>query len=219
MALSLDWFFEKNIKLPKANFVEVTISYRKPPQKPVEKIKKNESVKQPKIKPKKILIPPKKIEPIPVPVEDVIIPDEKEIEIKKTEILPEPLENNEADEIKDEKADKRITYENISKNNNIDDSLATANVIREAYPLYKTNPPPAYPKVARRRGYQGIVILNVFVDENGRVKDLKLFNSSGYKVLDIAALNAVKTWVFEPGMKGKSKMAMWVRVPIRFELK
>lgn len=219
MALDLDWFFEKNIKLPKADFVEVTISYRKPPVKPVVKIKKIKSVEKPKLKPKKIVIPPKKNEPVPFPAEEIIIPDEREIENNKPEIIPVPVkDNNESEEIEEE-SDNLITDENIPEDNSEKDKIANANVIRKAYPLYKTNPPPAYPRIARRRGYQGIVVLNVFVDEKGRVKDLKLFDSSGYRVLDKAALNAVKTWVFEPGTKGKRKMAMWVRVPIRFELK
>ncbi|MBU1055661.1 MAG: energy transducer TonB [Proteobacteria bacterium] len=219
MALNLGWFFEKNIKLPKADFVEVTISYREPPPKPVVKIKKVKPVEKPKIKPKKTVIPPKKIEPIPVPVEEIILPDKREIENDQPEIISEPVEDNKDNEEIEEETDNIITDENISEENNTDDDIATANVIREAYPLYKTNPPPAYPRIARRRGYQGIVILNVLVDENGRVKNLKLFTSSGHSILDKAALNSVKTWVFEPGTKGRSRMAMWVRVPIRFELK
>jgi len=29
----------------------------------------------------------------------------------------------------------------------------------------------------------------------------------------------VKNWSFEPGLIGKNKVEMWVRIPIRFELK
>jgi len=30
---------------------------------------------------------------------------------------------------------------------------------------------------------------------------------------------SVRGWLFEPGIKGDKKLDMWVRVPIRFELK
>ncbi len=91
-------------------------------------------------------------------------------------------------------------------------------VVREAVPLYKVNPPPKYPRLARKRGYQGTVVLDVLVNQNGRVGDLRLFTSSGYSILDRKAMESVKVWLFEPGMKGHKKLDMWVRVPVRFEL-
>lgn len=92
-------------------------------------------------------------------------------------------------------------------------------VVREAVPLYKVNPPPEYPRLARKRGYQGTVVLEVMVDQNGRVGDLRLFTSSGHSILDKKAMASVKGWLFEPAMKGDKKLDMWVRVPVRFELK
>ena len=92
-------------------------------------------------------------------------------------------------------------------------------VVREASPLYKVNPLPEYSRLARKRGYQGTVVLDVLVDQNGRVGDLRLFTSSGHSILDRSAMASVKGWLFEPGMKGNKKLDMWVRVPIRFELK
>ena len=92
-------------------------------------------------------------------------------------------------------------------------------LVTEAVPLYKVNPPPEYPRLARKRGYQGTVVLEVLVDRNGRVGDLRLFTSSGHSILDRKAMASVKGWLFEPGMKGDKKLDMWVRVPVRFELK
>ena len=92
-------------------------------------------------------------------------------------------------------------------------------VVIEAVPLYKVNPLPEYPRMARKRGYQGTVVLEVLVDQNGRVGDLRLFTSSGYSILDKKAMASVKGWLFEPAMKGDKKLDMWVRVPVRFELK
>jgi len=92
-------------------------------------------------------------------------------------------------------------------------------VLSEAIPLYRENPPPAYPALARKRRYEGTVILEVLVNKNGRVTDLKIYHSSGYAVLDEAALETVKDWQFQPGKRGETAIDMWVRVPIRFNLK
>jgi protein TonB len=89
----------------------------------------------------------------------------------------------------------------------------------EARPLYRLNPPPKYPAMAKKRGYIGQVVLDVLVARSGGVADLRVYTSSGYGMLDEAAIAAVKTWVFEPAMRGNKKVKMWVRVPIRFELK
>ncbi|MEJ2034355.1 MAG: energy transducer TonB, partial [Deltaproteobacteria bacterium] len=43
-----------------------------------------------------------------------------------------------------------------------------------ARPLYQLNPPPRYPIMARRRRYQGMVLLDVLVDARGRAKDLRV---------------------------------------------
>jgi len=57
------------------------------------------------------------------------------------------------------------------------------------------------------------------VKPNGRVGDLKVFKSSGYKVLDRAASVSVRDWIFKPAIKGNEKIEMWVRVPVYFQLK
>ena len=104
--------------------------------------------------------------------------------------------------------------QNISKVNMLPLQFA-----KEARPLYLTNPLPEYPKIARKRGYQGSVVLEVLVDRNGNVVDLRVAKTSGYPILDKAAITTVKNWSFEPGMVGRERVAMWVRIPIRFEFK
>jgi len=89
----------------------------------------------------------------------------------------------------------------------------------QATPAYRKNPRPEYPRMAKRRGYQGTVLLEVLVNKAGKVNDLRILQSSGYRILDRSALQSVKTWLFEPGSIGDQKVDMWVRVPVRFELK
>lgn len=98
-------------------------------------------------------------------------------------------------------------------------SKPSLKMVREARPIYRSNPSPKYPRIARIREYQGVVLLNVLVNSEGEVNDVKIFESSGYPILDRAATSSVKHWLFEPGMIGEEKVDMWVRIPIRFELK
>lgn len=92
-------------------------------------------------------------------------------------------------------------------------------LVRGAIPIYDKNPSPEYPLIARRRGFQGTVVLEVLVKRNGRVGNLRVFNSSGYKVLDRSAVESVSEWIFRPAIKGNENIEMWVRVPVCFQLK
>jgi len=95
---------------------------------------------------------------------------------------------------------------------------AHSDVVREAAPLYKTNPPPEYPRMARRRGLEGVVTIEAKIDPHGTVAELRIFAGSGHALLDKAALKAVRNWRFSPGTVGGRAQAMWVKVPVRFEL-
>jgi protein TonB len=98
-------------------------------------------------------------------------------------------------------------------------SPAAGNILKPAAPLYRRNPPPPYPRIAKARGYQGRTLLNVLVGRDGRVKDAAVAASSGYRLLDEAALNAVARWIFEPATRGEEPVEMWVKVPIRFQIR
>src|ERR1041385_2859573 len=63
-----------------------------------------------------------------------------------------------------------------------------------------TFPDPQYPGMAQRNKYQGTVTLVFTVDESGAIKSVEVHKSSGYPMLDYAALEVVKTrWRFPPG--------------------
>lgn len=87
-----------------------------------------------------------------------------------------------------------------------------------AYPRYQLNAPPAYPGLARKRGQEGTVFLKVLVNKEGRVDELEIETSSGFTLLDRAAVSAVRMWSFEPGRRGEERVPMWVRVPVTFKL-
>ncbi|OGT15921.1 MAG: hypothetical protein A3J49_01960 [Gallionellales bacterium RIFCSPHIGHO2_02_FULL_57_16] len=84
---------------------------------------------------------------------------------------------------------------------------------------YLKNPLPVYPMVARRMGWQGKVVLNVEVLENGLPGQIKLHQSSGRDVLDNAAIQAVRGWRFVAARQNGQMVAKWFLVPIPFILK
>jgi len=88
----------------------------------------------------------------------------------------------------------------------------------DAVPRYGDNARPAYPPLARLRGYQGVVILFVEVLVDGRVGQVGIRRSAGHEILDQAALVAVRSWRFEPGRKEGRAVTMSVEVPVRFVL-
>jgi TonB family protein len=64
----------------------------------------------------------------------------------------------------------------------------------------RTTPHPEYPLLALRRGYQGKVVIDFVVGESGSVTKAEVAGSSGYSVLDEAALSVVMNrWRFPPG--------------------
>ncbi len=76
---------------------------------------------------------------------------------------------------------------------------------------------PVYPEDARKQGIEGTVILEVTIDVEGKVKDVKVLES--IPALDQAAVDAVKQWVYEPKIiDGKPKQVVCT-VTVRFKLK
>lgn len=88
-----------------------------------------------------------------------------------------------------------------------------------AHPLYRENPEPEYPPLARRRQQEGTVVLEALVNPDGKVGGLAVRQSSGHPLLDEAALKGVKGWRFEPGRRGAVAVVMKVLVPVRFGLR
>jgi len=96
-------------------------------------------------------------------------------------------------------------------------SLSEGEIIL-THPRYAENPKPPYPREARKRGYQGEVVLKVEVLSNGQVGQVEVKKSSGHEILDRSALAAVKHWKFIPARKGENAIPFWVNIPIKFQL-
>lgn len=77
---------------------------------------------------------------------------------------------------------------------------------------------PRYPRMAKRRNQQGIVILDIVVDEEGLPEAIKILTSSGYPSLDKAAVASVKHWRFKPERRHNQRVKSQVHVPVNFQI-
>lgn len=81
------------------------------------------------------------------------------------------------------------------------------------------NPAPGYPDLSRRLGEKGTVTLEILVKANGTVGEVKIKESSGYKRLDKAAVNAIKRWRFVPASQAGTPIDYWYEIPFEFGLR
>ena len=77
--------------------------------------------------------------------------------------------------------------------------------------------PPAYPDSARNASSEGTVIVKALVGSNGLVQKAEIQTS--VPGLDEAALAAVKQWHFRPATAAGKPIAVWVSVPVNFNLR
>lgn len=83
---------------------------------------------------------------------------------------------------------------------------------------YLSKPQPEYPEDAVERGLQGKVIVKARILANGRTDSVQVQKSSGYAMLDSAALQAVRKALFKPNMQGDTATVVWAIIPINFQL-
>lgn len=82
-------------------------------------------------------------------------------------------------------------------------------------PVYR--PEPEYSEEARKAKWQGAVLLQLVVDENGVPQDIKVIRSLGLG-LDQKAIEAVQKWRFKPGQKDGKAVPVSANIEVNFRL-
>ena len=75
---------------------------------------------------------------------------------------------------------------------------------------------PVYPEIAQAARVQGIVILEIVIDQNGYVSDAKVLRS--VPLLDQAATDAVRQWQFTPTYLNNAPVDVVMTVTVNFTL-
>jgi protein TonB len=73
-----------------------------------------------------------------------------------------------------------------------------------------------YPALLRDAGIGGSPVVWLHIATSGAVDEARIYESSGYEALDLAALNVARAMTFSPAKDGDRVVAVWVQVPIRF---
>jgi TonB family protein len=92
-------------------------------------------------------------------------------------------------------------------------------VMVEAKALMSQNKDPKYPRIAKKRNYEGTVILHLKISDKGIVSEIRIQHSSGYRSLDESAIRAVRLWKFSPAMKNQRNISSELILPVQFRLK
>jgi periplasmic protein TonB len=80
------------------------------------------------------------------------------------------------------------------------------------------NPSPEYPEMAVFLGYQGNAFVQIHVSAQGVSEQVKVVKSSGHKILDESAANALKKWRFIPSRQDNKAVADTIIISVVFTL-
>jgi periplasmic protein TonB len=90
--------------------------------------------------------------------------------------------------------------------------------LTRAQPKADACPQPPYPLRALRKQWQGVCQVQAWINADGSVARVGLHQSSGFDVLDQAALQAVQKWKFQPAERGGVAVSDEIVLPIRFAI-
>jgi protein TonB len=143
------------------------------------------------------------------------------MQVQQPDALPRPkLEPKLPRVIDPQASEKLVEYEEAPPTPV--DAAPPSPVVMDTEPDYQAeylnNPKPPYPLLARRLGYHGKVVLHVEVLVEGRAGQVLLDSSSGYDILDNAAIQTVKTWRFTPAQHLGQPVTQWFLIPVNFSL-
>jgi TonB family protein len=89
---------------------------------------------------------------------------------------------------------------------------------REDYVILKMTKP-IYPLYAMENGLEGYVLVEAYVNEQGRVAGAWIRSAYGDESFEESALDAVEEFLFKPAKEAGKPIPFWVSFLIRFELK
>ena len=87
----------------------------------------------------------------------------------------------------------------------------------EKKPVLVHSVPAQYPELAIRVGLEGTVIVKIWVDREGKVRQASVEKSDN-GMFDQPAIDAARQFVFTPAYMNSGPVSVWVSVPFHFKL-
>jgi len=143
---------------------------------------------------------------------------ENNLKQKSEEKLEQKINNNKFEDLKKETQNKKLEDASLNKNTSQQSQLENEKKIRGIEKGIKSNKSeagsiqgkgyqkvtclncvePKYPKLAIKRGYEGVLKLEILILKSGIVKEVFIRESTGFKILDEAGVNAAFKSKFYP---------------------
>ena len=114
------------------------------------------------------------------------------------------------------KQEEEILFPTIPVNSGQGVIAEKALLVTEPVPINSIEP--EYPFIARKRGLEGVVVLNVTISISGKPVSCDIVDSSGYVELDNAARETVLSAYYEPGSMNGEDIESNLRISISFQL-
>ncbi len=100
----------------------------------------------------------------------------------------------------------------------IDDDAPPADFVAvEKEPVVVKSVKPKYPEMAMRAGLEGRVWVKIWVDKEGKPKEVRILKTDA-EIFNEPAIEAAKQFLFTPAYMNNGPVAVWVSVPFKFNL-
>ena len=86
-------------------------------------------------------------------------------------------------------------------------------------PVAMTPIRPVYPEIAQEAGIEGVIVVQAFIDDKGRVKETQILKGVPNTGLDEAAMDAIRKTRFRPAKQRERAVGVWISIPVNFRLK
>jgi protein TonB len=144
---------------------------------------------------------------VPVPVPDA--------EVSADQVIQTQEQMSQVTPIGDANGGEDVAVQQDIK---IDDDAPPADFVAvEKEPVIVKRVEPKYPEFAMRAGLEGRVFVKIWVDKEGKVKQVVVLKSD-LEIFNEPAVEAAKQFVFTPAYMNNGPVAVWVSVPFRFRL-
>ncbi|HEV7279069.1 MAG TPA: TonB family protein [Pirellulaceae bacterium] len=139
------------------------------------------------------------------------------------QLAPRPLARRK-DSTAPRPAERVADASSTARSETVDSPSQIASEIRlgaeaETLPQLVRNPPPVYPPQALEQGIEGRTIVRARVSRTGTVLATDIAQSSGSRLLDAAAEEAVQRWIFHPAQRFGLTVEREVGVPVVFSIR